>query len=122
MISSRLRIIRVAFGAGIMTQTRTFTVRRGVPSPSKEVAMSTKGAFPRCSLRQLAALAALLVFASAAAQAQVSLRVRGTITGLEGDVLSVKTREGRDLKLNLSDKTAVVAAKALKLEELKPGD
>ena len=84
--------------------------------------MSTKGAFPGCSLRHLAALAALLVFASAAAQAQVSLRVRGTITGLDGDVLSVKTREGRDLKLNLSDKTAVVAAKALKLEELKPGD
>jgi hypothetical protein len=73
-------------------------------------------------VRQLAALAALLVFVSAAVQAQVTLRVRGTITGLDGDVLSVKTREGKDLKLNLSDKTAVVAAKALKLEELKPGD
>lgn len=69
-----------------------------------------------------ASLAALLVFACAAAQAQVSLRVRGTITALDGNVLSVKTREGKDLQLRLSDKLVVVAAKALKLEELKPGD
>ena len=71
---------------------------------------------------QVASLAALLVFACAAAQAQVSLRVRGTITALDGNVLSVKTREGKDLQLRLSDKLVVVAAKALKLEELKPGD
>ena len=73
-------------------------------------------------LWQLTCVLALFAFASAATQAQTSLRVRGTITGLEGDVLSVKTREGKDLKLRLSDKTAVAAAKALKLEELKPGD
>jgi hypothetical protein len=71
---------------------------------------------------QLCSVLALLAFVSAATQAQTSLRVRGTITGLEGDVLSVKTREGKDLKLKLSEKTAVVATKALKLEDLKPGD
>lgn len=73
-------------------------------------------------LLQLLALLALFMVASTAAQAQVSLRVRGTITGLEGNVLSVKTREGKDLKLQLSDKLVVVAARALKLEDLKPGD
>lgn len=71
---------------------------------------------------KLALLGALLVFACSAALAQVSLRVRGTITALDGNVLSVKTREGKDLQLRLSDKVVVVAAKALKLEELKPGD
>ena len=71
---------------------------------------------------QVPALLALFVFAIAAAQAQSTQRVRGTITGLEGDVLSVKTREGKDLKLRLTEKTAVATAKALKLEDLNPGD
>lgn len=64
----------------------------------------------------------LLAFVTASAYAQVSMRVRGTITGLEGDVLSVKTREGKDIQLRLSEKTAVVVAKAMKLEDLKAGD
>lgn len=67
-------------------------------------------------------LLALLAFAVDVAHAQVSLRVRGTITGFSDNVLSVKTREGKDLKLQLSDKVVVVAAKAMKLEELKAGD
>jgi hypothetical protein len=67
-------------------------------------------------------LLALVLVWSSAAQAQVSMRVRGTISALEGNVLSVKTREGRDLKLVLSDKLVVVAAKALKLEDLAPGE
>lgn len=71
---------------------------------------------------QAALFAALAAFAVEAAYAQVSLRVRGTITGLDGNVLAVKTREGKDLKLQLSDKAVVVAAKAMKLDELKPGD
>jgi hypothetical protein len=77
---------------------------------------------PQRFLCHLITLAVLLVIASAAAQAQVSVRVRGTITGLDGDVLSVRTREGRDLKLKLSEKTTVAAAKALKLEDLKRGE
>jgi hypothetical protein len=81
--------------------------------------MSAKRAFLK--FHSITVLAVLLAFA-ATAQAQVSQRVRGTITSLDGDVLSVKTREGKDLKLKLSEKAVVVAAKALKLEELKPGE
>lgn len=77
---------------------------------------------PHRFLCQLMMLVVLFVLASAAAQAQVSVRVRGTITGLDGDVLSVRTREGKDVKLRLSEKTTVAAAKALKLEDIKPGD
>ena len=76
--------------------------------------------------RHFAALAAVLLailgFVSAAAHAQTPQRVRGTITALDGDVLSVKTREGKDLNLKLGEKAVVVAAKAMKLEDLKPGD
>jgi hypothetical protein len=48
--------------------------------------------------------------------------VRGTITGLDGDVLSVKSREGKDLKIKLSPKFGVRYAKALTLADIKPGD
>lgn len=70
----------------------------------------------------LVALSILLIFASVTAHAQVSLRVRGTIEAFDGNVLSVKTREGKDLQLKLGEKAVVVAAKAMKLEDLKAGD
>ena len=51
-----------------------------------------------------------------------AMRVRGTITGLDGNVVAVKTRDGKDVKLTLADNVTVVTAKAIKLEELKAGD
>ena len=42
-------------------------------------------------------LAGALVLVSAGAGAQTPMRIRGTITSLDGDVLSVKTRDGKDL-------------------------
>lgn len=53
--------------------------------------------------------------------AQTSLRVRGTITAVQGDTLEVKSREGQDLKLKLADKATVAAVKPLALTDLKPG-
>ena len=66
-------------------------------------------------------LAGALAFAGTA-YAQTPIRIRGTITALEGNVLSVKARDGRDLKLELDDKLVVATAKAIKLEDLKAGD
>jgi hypothetical protein len=66
-------------------------------------------------------LAGVLMLASAAASAQTPMRIRGTITSLDGDVLSVKTRDGKDLKVNLAPNFAVAAAKAVTLADFKPG-
>jgi hypothetical protein len=66
--------------------------------------------------------AAVLALASAAAGAQAPAPVRGTVTGLEGNVLSVKTRDGKDVKIHLADKFGVSAAKAITLADIKPGD
>ena len=63
-----------------------------------------------------------LALASAAASAQTRMWVRGTITGLDGNVLSVKSRDGRDLKINLAPKFGVRAAKAITLADIKLGD
>lgn len=68
----------------------------------------------------LLAVGALLL-ASAAASAQTPMRIRGTITSLDGDLLSVKTRDGKDLKINLAPNFAVSAAKAVPLSAFGPG-
>jgi hypothetical protein len=75
-------------------------------------------------MKKLAILlsAGVVALASAAAQAQTRMFVRGTITSLDGDVLSVKSRDGKDLKINLAPKFGVRYAKALTLADIKPGD
>ncbi len=68
-------------------------------------------------MNRLALLALLVV--SSVALAQAPARVRGTITSIEGDVLSVKSREGKDLKVHLAQNVGVTTAKAASLEQLK---
>ena len=67
-------------------------------------------------------LLALLAIVSASVHAQSTMRVRGTITAFDGSILSVKSRDGKDLKLKVADNATVVAAKAITLNDLKPGD
>ena len=62
----------------------------------------------------------LLLLASLSAQAQ-NMRVRGTITSLDGDVLSVKTREGKDVKVQLAPDAQVATTKKVSADEFKPG-
>ncbi len=66
--------------------------------------------------------AGVLALVSTAASAQTPMRIRGTITSLDGDVLSVKSRDGKDLKINLAPNVTVLAAKAVALSDFKPGD
>jgi hypothetical protein len=61
----------------------------------------------------------LLLVATTAAFAQAPTRVRGTITALDGDVLSVKSRDGKDLKVHLTADIGVTTAKTTTLAELK---
>ena len=69
-----------------------------------------------------ALLCGALALAGATANAQNTVRVRGTITGLEGNVLAVKARDGRDLRIELTEKTGVAYVKALTIADIKPGD
>jgi hypothetical protein len=66
-------------------------------------------------------LASALALAAATAEAQKPVRVRGTITALEGNVLSVKSRDGQDLRIELTEKASVATARAITLADLKPG-
>ena len=70
-------------------------------------------------------LVLLLVFGvmvSTVADAQTTVRLRGTITAVEGSTLSVRSREGENLALQMPDNLAVAVAKAIKFEDIKQGD
>jgi hypothetical protein len=67
----------------------------------------------------LAALAGWLIIAApAVAQTQ---RIRGTITALDGQVLTVTTREGPQVKIKLDDKYTVGAVKNVDMAAIAPG-
>jgi hypothetical protein len=68
-------------------------------------------------MKQLLVL--LLAFACGAAYAQAPSRIRGTITKMEGNVMSVKTRDGKDIQVTLAPDTAVATAKNTTLADLK---
>jgi hypothetical protein len=69
-------------------------------------------------MKRLALL--LLAFACATAWAQTNVRVRGTIESLKGDVLSVKSRDGRNIQLHLTPDAQVATAKKTTLQEMGP--
>ena len=69
-----------------------------------------------------AALAAGLSVAIAAAYAQAPTRVRGTVSGMNGNVMSVKAMDGKNVDVQIADNTAIVFAQPIALAEIKPGD
>ena len=62
--------------------------------------------------------AAALAVTSASAQQK---RVRGTIEQVAGNVLTVKTREGQEVKIKLPDNARVLGVQKASLDEVKPG-
>ena len=73
--------------------------------------------------RSLVALFAVIsVLASAVwAQQPQTVRIRGTIEGVDGPVLMIKTREGTDMKVRMTDNVAVFGVAKTELSEIKPG-
>jgi hypothetical protein len=63
----------------------------------------------------------VLAVVSFAAFAQNTTRIRGTIARLDGDALTVKTREGKEVKIQLAPDATVAVAKAASLSDIKPG-
>lgn len=70
-------------------------------------------------MRKLLFFALMLVNATVLAQS--NMWVRGTISSLDGDMLSVKSRDGKEMKLHLTPDAQVVTTKKTTLAEFKPG-
>src|SRR5271167_1569425 len=67
----------------------------------------------------VAVLAATFALSSVAAHAQ-NVRVRGTIEKLDGNVLTVKSRDGAELKLTLKDDARIAGVVKAALADIKP--
>ena len=65
--------------------------------------------------------AALFGLANAQSQSLPSARVRGSITGFDGHVMQVKTREGMDLKIGLIEGTRINTLVTHKMRDIKQG-
>ena len=79
-------------------------------------------------MRKLASLIASLAVVSAVATQAIAqqpptptVRIRGTIEAVDGNVLSIKTREGTDVKVKMTDNAAVFAVVKTDLSEIKQG-
>ena len=69
----------------------------------------------------LAAASVALMWAAVPASAQDVVRIRGTIERIEGPVYVIKSREGAELKLTLTDNPLFVAIAPSTMADIKPG-
>src|SRR5712671_4031062 len=67
------------------------------------------------------ALAGAIFAASCAAATAQTLRVRGTIEKADGNVLTLKSTDGAELKLTLTDKANIVAVVKASMTDIKEG-
>jgi hypothetical protein len=79
---------------------------------------------PRVSRLLAAAFAAAAILATSAWAQQApapTMRIRGTIDAVDGNMLSIKTREGSDVKVRMTDNVAVFAVVKTELSQVKEG-
>jgi hypothetical protein len=71
----------------------------------------------------VASFAVVTVLASAAwaQQPPAPTRIRGTIESVDGSTLMIKTREGTDMKVRMTDNVAVFGVAKTELSEIKEG-
>jgi hypothetical protein len=70
----------------------------------------------------LSALALLAMSLSNASAADQRVRVRGSVIGLNGQTLTVKTREGETVDVALADGWTVAGMARASMSDIKPGD
>src|ERR1700726_3615504 len=72
--------------------------------------------------RVLASLALLTVLGSTAwAQQPPTVRIRGTIESVDGPMLTIKSRDGADVKVRVTDDVTVIGVAKAKISEIMPG-
>ena len=68
-----------------------------------------------------AALFAVAFASVASAQQPQTVRIRGTIEAVDGSLLSIKSRDGADMKVRMTDNVAVFGVVKTSLSEIKEG-
>jgi hypothetical protein len=74
------------------------------------------------SLTVLSVFTSIPMLTSAAwAQQPPPVRIRGTIESVDGPMLMIKSREGTDMKVRMTDNVAVFGVAKTELSEIRPG-
>jgi hypothetical protein len=81
--------------------------------------MKVSSLLPRALAASLAA--ASLFVTAASAQAPATVRIRGAIEAVEGPMLTVKSREGAEMKVRMTDNFVVIGIAKSALSDVKPG-
>src|SRR5258707_7090397 len=68
-----------------------------------------------------ASLMVMFVLGPVWAQPSPTVRIRGTIEAVDGSQLAVKSREGTEMKVRLTDNVAVVGVAKNPISEIQPG-
>jgi hypothetical protein len=76
---------------------------------------------PKISSLLTALAIAAAVVTAAWAQQPPTVRIRGTIEAVDGAVLSIKSRDGTDMKVRVTDNVAVFGVAKTELSEIKAG-
>src|SRR5258706_11916042 len=63
----------------------------------------------------------MFVLGPVLAQPSPTVRIRGTIEAIDGSLLAVKSREGTEMKVRLTDNVAVFGVAKTAISEIKPG-
>ena len=66
-------------------------------------------------------LASSVLASVAWAQQPPPVRIRGTIESVDGAMLMIKSREGTDMKVRVTDNVAVFGVAKTEMSEIKPG-
>lgn len=72
-------------------------------------------------MRKLGLGLILLAMASGNAMAQQNVNIRGTVTAFDGKLISINSREGGAVQVELPETVAVAGVKAITLADIKPG-
>jgi hypothetical protein len=73
------------------------------------------------AIRIFAAVCIVALIVSFAAAQEKPMRIRGTIEAMDGQMMTVKSREGETLKVKLTDDGKIVAIVKASLADIKPG-
>ena len=99
--------------------TRAVFALSWAPNTPREDTMLKSSSWPRMLAASLTFV--ILLGSAAWAQQPPTVRIRGTIEAVDGPMLSIKSREGTDMKVRVTDNVAVFGVAKTELSEIKEG-